>query len=135
MFEQITTELVLSVGMPVFLFIIGWVAQRVTGYIKTASDKIGLDIEQTHLVRLEQGIQNVAKKALADGKTDVREIAALALAEMNFAKPTAVEVVQPTQLGVENIVKATIEDLKRVPGQIGNTFQSALQEQLRAGRN
>ncbi len=130
MLEGIVLNAAVAYGGPILMLAITWAAGEIVFYARKASKKIGLDLEETHLARLEAGIINVAKKGLADGKLSIGEIATLAIQEMNEAKPQAMEAVKPTRLGVENIVTAVAIDMKNGIDTAAGSLEDALNKQL-----
>lgn len=71
-----------------------------------ASKKIGIEVEQTHIDRIKAGVANVAIAAMADGKTDIKEITSLSMAYLLAQLPEAMAAIKPTNQAVATIALA-----------------------------
>ena len=90
---------VLSLALTIVTLIIGWAATRM-------GQRAGIDIEQRHIDRITAAIRHVATESLADGRTDVAEITAIAGAYLRQQLPDAMKAVSPSADAIRTIAAA-----------------------------
>jgi hypothetical protein len=89
----------LGLVMALVTLAIGWAARRV-------GQRAGIQIEQTHIDRINAAVRHVTAEALADGKTDLGEISRIAGLYLRMHLPDAVAAVQPSPAAIHTIAAA-----------------------------
>ncbi|SEN70615.1 hypothetical protein SAMN04488003_12729 [Loktanella fryxellensis] len=84
-----------------------WAATRV-------GKRAGVQVEQTHLDRINAAVRHVVVEAMADGRTDLSEIARIAGVYLRAHLPDAVNAMQPTPKVIRTVAAAhlaTVPDI------------------------
>ena len=98
----------LSLILTLVSLVIGWAAARI-------GRRAGIDIEQRHLDRIAAAIRHVATQSLADGRTDLAEITAIAGAYLRQHLPDAMNAVGPSPDAIRTIAAAHLAKVTSSP--------------------
>ncbi|MEJ6397052.1 hypothetical protein [Yoonia sp. 208BN28-4] len=82
------------------------------------TQRTGIQIEQVHIDRIKGAIAHVALSAMADGKTDLREITRLSTEYLKAQMPDAVARVRPSQSAIETIARASVARARDAAGRL-----------------